>query len=48
MGVKVRERGVHSRPVPSPEHNRTRTRMAQDATKGGMVAEKWWMENPYQ
>ena len=20
MGVKVRERGVHSRPVPSPEH----------------------------
>jgi hypothetical protein len=53
MGVKVRARGVHSRPLPSPEHTPHPNRIAQDATKGGMVAgkkrkEKGWMENPYQ
>jgi hypothetical protein len=40
MGVKVR--GAVFIPVLSPPPNipRTRTRIAQDATKGGMVAEK--------
>ena len=40
MGVKVR--GAVFIPVLSPPPNipRTRTRIAQDATKGGMVTEK--------
>ena len=49
MGVKVR--GAVFIPVLSPPPNipRTRTRIAQDAPKGGMVAgKKGWMENPYQ
>lgn len=49
MGVKVRERGVHSRPLPSPEQTPDPNEdcSGRDERRDG-GEKKGWMENPYQ